>query len=631
MTVDPLVGITLGQRYHVDARLAGGGMATVYIAHDQRLDRRVALKVMHANLTSDPAFVRRFIGEAQAVAKLSHANVVQVFDQGTDQGYVYLAMEYVPGSTLRDLLHTHGRLPPEEALRTLASVLAGLGAAHRAGLVHRDIKPENVLLTADGQVKVADFGLARAAEGSVDGQTRAGELLGTAAYLAPEQITDNRADARTDVYAAGIVLYELLTGEQPHTGESPIAVAYQHVNTDVPPPSRRVAELPEGVDQVVASATARDPERRPSDAQQLLAQLQSAVPDIGAPAPVAAATSVLPAAAAGHHNATLVDGLATQNLTDPGSTSARGGRWQLVVGALIVLAVLGVLAGYAWWLLVGRYEPVPDLVGMTEDEAVATAEDAGIDVVVGDEPVYSDDVAEGEVAETSPEAGASILPDEDTVTLSLSQGGRHVELPEGLVGRPAGEVRAELEELGFTEFEEEETVSYDQPMDVVVGISPSEGSAADREEPIELRVSAGFDAPDLVGEHVDDARTQLEDAGLEADIVEEENEDIPEDEVMEQAPAAGESVAHGDTVTLTVSAGPPDVEVPDLHGMPLDEAQAELEELGLEVTVRGILGDRVRAMSPEPGESVPPGTEIELNVSPLGLPGRGGDGPEDDD
>jgi eukaryotic-like serine/threonine-protein kinase len=265
---DPLVGRLLDGRYRVESRIARGGMATVYVATDTRLDRTVALKIMHQDLAGDPDFVRRFIGEAKSAARLSHPNVVGVFDQGSDAEHVYLAMEYVPGRTLRDLLTERARLGPAEALDLMMPVLAGLGAAHQAGLVHRDIKPENVLITADSRVKVVDFGLARAVAASR--HTKAGMLIGTVAYLAPEQVSRASADARSDVYGAGVMLFELVTGRQPHTGDTPLAVAYKHVNETVPPPSSLVPMLPQAVDAVVALATSRDPRLRPGDAGQLL-------------------------------------------------------------------------------------------------------------------------------------------------------------------------------------------------------------------------------------------------------------------------------------------------------------------------------------------------------------------------
>ncbi|HEX6921506.1 MAG TPA: protein kinase, partial [Actinomycetes bacterium] len=230
---DPLVGRVLDGRYHVESRLARGGMATVYEAVDSRLDRPVALKVMHRNLAEDEEFVSRFIREAKSAARLSHPNVVAVFDQGADDGHVFLAMELVNGRTLRDLLRERGSLTPRQALEILESVLAGLGAAHHAGIVHRDVKPENVLLSDDGRVKVGDFGLARAVTGHTSHSTT-GVLIGTVAYLSPEQVERGVADPRSDVYAAGILLYEMLTGAKPFDGETAIQVAYQHVHDDVP-------------------------------------------------------------------------------------------------------------------------------------------------------------------------------------------------------------------------------------------------------------------------------------------------------------------------------------------------------------------------------------------------------------
>lgn len=268
---DPLVGQTLDGRYRVEARIAVGGMATVYRAVDTRLDRVLALKVMHPGLAADTGFVERFIREAKAVARLSHTNVVAVFDQGTDGTYVYLAMEYVAGCTLRDVLRERGALAPRAALDILEPVLAALGAAHRAGLVHRDMKPENVLIGDDGRVKVADFGLVRA----VDTQTSvSGALLGTVSYLAPEQIGHGTVDQRTDVYACGVMLYEMLTGAKPYTGDTPMQVIMRRLNEDVPPPSAAVPGLAPSLDALVARTTSRDAAGRPDDAVAMLAEVR---------------------------------------------------------------------------------------------------------------------------------------------------------------------------------------------------------------------------------------------------------------------------------------------------------------------------------------------------------------------
>ncbi len=292
----PPVGRVLDGRYRVESLIATGGMATVYLGTDTRLDRTVALKVMHAELANDEDFVRRFVGEARSVARLSHPNVVAVYDQGADGRTLYLAMEYVPGRTLRDLLNERGLLSPREALDIMDGILAGLAAAHAAGIAHRDVKPENVLLTSGHSVKVADFGLARTMAGT--SHTRTGMLIGTAAYLAPEQVSRGMADARTDVYAAGVMLFEMLTGAQPHTADTPLAVAYKHVNEVVPAPSRFAPGITPSLDALVTRATSRDPDLRPVDAGQFLravAEVRRSLP-AGGPAYPAIAGSVAPAA-----------------------------------------------------------------------------------------------------------------------------------------------------------------------------------------------------------------------------------------------------------------------------------------------------------------------------------------------
>jgi len=316
---DPLAGRLLDGRYAVTARLAHGGMATVYLAMDTRLDRQVALKVMHAELARDDEFVRRFIGEAKSVARLSHQNVVAVFDQGSDGPFLYLAMEYVPGRTLKEVLRDRGRFPPEAALDIMTGVLDGLAAAHASGIVHRDVKPENVLLTADGRLKVADFGLARAQAAA--GHTRAGLLIGTVAYLPPEQVTGEATGPRSDVYSAGVVAFELLTGRQPFTGDTPIAVAYQHVNTDVPAPSSLVPGIPAAVDQLVLAATSRDPALRPADAGEFARAVRRVREGLGEPSGL---TGVMGAG---------VQGLAEAPWLNPDAPAAINGWWAHGTGA----------------------------------------------------------------------------------------------------------------------------------------------------------------------------------------------------------------------------------------------------------------------------------------------------------
>src|SRR3954463_10634155 len=272
-TTDHLNGRVLDNRYLIGPRIARGGMATVYEATDLRLDRTVAVKVMHPGLGDDDEFAARFVAEARAAAKLSHPNVVSVFDQGNDDGTVFLAMELIPGHTLRDTIGKEAPLSPGRALALLEPVVSALAAAHRAGLVHRDVKPENVLIADDGRIKVADFGLAKAVSATTQ-HTATGVLIGTVSYVAPELVVEGRSDARADVYAVGVIMYELLTGHKPHEGETPIQVAYKHVHEDVPPPSREVPDIPDNIDALVARDTARDREQRPAAAGVLLHHLR---------------------------------------------------------------------------------------------------------------------------------------------------------------------------------------------------------------------------------------------------------------------------------------------------------------------------------------------------------------------
>ncbi len=274
-TTDPLVGQLLDGRYRVGERIARGGMATVYEATDLRLDRIVAIKVMPHALADDEDFSQRFVREARAAARLAHPNVVAVYDQGDDHGTLFLAMEYVAGRhTLRDLIRDEAPLPPRRALSLLEEVLKAIAAAHESGIIHRDVKPENVLINPNGQIKVADFGLARAISSATTATATGGVLMGTVSYLPPELVTDGAADARSDVYSLGVLLFEMLTGRKPHIGESPIQIAYKHVHDDVPPPSLFVEHVPPYLDAFVARATARQRDLRPADAHVMLQQLR---------------------------------------------------------------------------------------------------------------------------------------------------------------------------------------------------------------------------------------------------------------------------------------------------------------------------------------------------------------------
>ena len=404
-TADALIGRVLDGRYRVGPKIARGGMATVYEAIDLRLDRTVAVKVMHEGLTDDDEFVRRFQREARSAARLAHHNVVAVFDTGDDDGTLFLVMEYVPGLTLRDLIRKEAPMSPAKALAVIEPVLAALAAAHAAGILHRDVKPENVLLADDGRVKVADFGLARAINSDTQHTATGGVLIGTVSYLSPELVVNGNADARADVYAAGVLIYEMLTGHKPHQAESPIQVAYKHVHEDIPPPSASTPGIPPYVDALVARATARDTALRPADAGVLLHQVRRVrnaldhgvtsdadlMADLTPTTPVGrrrTPTGELPAqiiepqelsvprSSAGRrrlrprarlgrscrprHRASTRSRTDTRSLREPPRRSRRG---PVLLALVLVLAVLAALGG--WYLGVARYTTTPGVLNLS--------------------------------------------------------------------------------------------------------------------------------------------------------------------------------------------------------------------------------------------------------------------------
>ncbi|MFJ3144122.1 Stk1 family PASTA domain-containing Ser/Thr kinase [Streptomyces halstedii] len=630
---DPLVGQLLDGRYRIDARIAVGGMATVYRAMDTRLDRVLALKVMHPTLATDVAFVERFIREAKSVARLAHPNVVGVFDQGAQGAYVYLAMEYVAGCTLRDVLRERGALQPRAALDILEPVLAALGAAHRAGFVHRDMKPENVLIGDDGRVKVADFGLVRAV-GTVTDTT--GSLLGTVSYLAPEQIEHGSADTRSDVYACGVVLYEMLTGSKPHAGDTAAQVIYQHLNEDVPAPSGAVPGLAAGLDALVAEATARDPELRPSDAVALLARSREA----RAALTEEQLDAMPPQAVAGTHDAAedrtsviprvIPEGQGTAHHTSrlemppdgPPSRPRRGGRFALdrrrgmFAALLALLLVLGVGSG-VWYINSGQFTQVPSLLGQTQKAAQERLTDAGLGLK-GVERAYSDTVERGTVISSDPASGERIRGN-GSVKLVISRGPEVLKVPD-VEGLPLPDARRQLKEAGFEQGMVTREFSEEVARGEVVRTDPPVGTERHAGSGVALVVSKGapVDVPDVTGLDVEDATAELAEAGLKAKVLPDRIE-APEaaGEVAKQAPGGGAEAAKGDTVELTVSKGPRMVEVPDVTGSDVDEARDTLEAAGFEVKVdRPLLSfsDKVASQSVKGGEKAAEGSTVTIRT-----------------
>jgi serine/threonine-protein kinase len=641
---DPLVGQVLDGRYRVEARIAVGGMATVYRAVDTRLDRVLALKVMHPALAADAAFVERFIREAKSVARLDHPNVVQVYDQGAEGAYVYLAMEYIAGCTLRDVLRERGALQPRAALDILESVLAALGAAHRAGFVHRDMKPENVLIGDDGRVKVADFGLVRAVD-TVTSTT--GAVLGTVSYLAPEQIEQGAADPRVDVYACGVVLYEMLTGGKPHEGGSPAQVLYKHLHEDVPPPSAAVPGMACELDELVASATARTPGVRPHDAVALLAQAREARAALSAeqldavpPQALAAEhdnaedrTSVIPraltlprplpvnedeeAAAAG---AAPGDGVhRTSRLTAPPAPSPRRPRLRRGPVAVVVAVLLALGLGTGvWYVNSGQFTKVPALLSKTEAQARDRLEEAGLDVGTV-RRAHSDTVERGTVISTDPGAGARIRRN-DSVSFTVSDGPETVKLPD-VRGYKLDRARSLLEDEGLEPGMVTRAFSQDVPKGFVVSTDPGTGTEVRAGSAVALVVSKGrpVEVPDVTGDDLADAKAELTDAGLKVKVAAERvTSEYDEGRVARQTPDAGRRAAEGDTVTLTVSKGPEMIEVPDVVGDSVDDAKRKLEDAGFGVKedrgLLGLFGDTVKEQSVDGGDEAPKGSTIKITI-----------------
>ncbi|WP_329188525.1 Stk1 family PASTA domain-containing Ser/Thr kinase [Streptomyces sp. NBC_01428] len=640
---DPLVGHVLDGRYRVDARIAVGGMATVYRALDIRLDRVVALKVMHPALAMDGSFVDRFIREAKSVARLAHPNVVQVFDQGTDGSYVYLAMEYIAGCTLRDVLRDRGALQPRAALDILEPVLAALGAAHRAGFVHRDMKPENVLIGDDGRVKVADFGLVRGID-TVTSTT--GAVLGTVSYLAPEQIEHGTADPRVDVYACGIVLHEMLTGAKPHTGDSPAQVFYQHLNADVPPPSARVPGMAYELDELVTTSTARNPEVRPADAVALLGRVLEAraaltADQLDAVPPGALAvghdnahdrTSVIPRSLSmqrplpvnedeGHGVNRTSRFESTGYLQAPPEAPSRPARTRPRRGMLFVVAalvlVLGLGAG-VWYINSGQFTKVPPVLTQTEGQARDHLKDAGLDVKRV-EHAYSDTVKRGSVISTDPGVGERIR-DNDAVTLTVSDGPKTVKVPD-LSGVALAKARAQLKDAGLAAGMVTRDFSEDVPRGSVISTDPDTGTSRHAGSAIALVVSKGspVEVPDVTGSSVEDARAELEDAGLKVKIATQQvNSEFDKGQVAQQSPNPEHEAATGDTVTLTVSKGPEMIEVPDVVGDSVNDATQKLKDAGFEVDedrgLLGLFGDTVKKQSVDGGDTAPKGSTVTIQI-----------------
>jgi serine/threonine-protein kinase len=662
---DGLTGRLVDGRYRVGARIARGGMATVYQAVDERLGRDVALKVMHPDLAEDRDFVARFISEARSAAALSrHRTIVTVFDQGASDGLVWLALELVHGRTLRQALVERGRLDPATALAVIEPVLTALAAAHEAGIVHRDVKPENVLIGDDGHVQVADFGLAHAVTASSHphrGLTTRGLMLGTVAYISPEQALGEQATPRSDVYAAGIVLDELLTGHPPYAGPTDYVVVRRHVDEDVPPPSAEVPGVPAEVDALVLAATARDPQRRYPDARAFLGAVQQARRTLSPGAAVAAVTGLRevgggePVAAVAAAAGVLVGGSAASDgrpvgydtnpihsttatiaavapagepagpqasdaerpaPDDPFATPPRPPRRRRGRTLVLLLALVAALAAGAWWVADGRSVATPGFVGMTQQQAERAAERAGLLVQVTGEQ-YSETIDAGRVVGSQPGEGTAVQPGA-TVGLLISLGPERYDVPE-VVGLTRRQADRALTDQSLVIGEVARAFDEQVPAGRIVAQDPAPGASVKPETPVSIVVSRGprpIEVPDVVGDPVDEAVAEIEQAGLVAATSERFSDDVERGRVVSQQPGDG-TLTRGDTVALVVSLGPRTVEVPDVEGEDAAEAAAELEQAGLVVRRIELLPagpNQVLRQAPTAGQTVRVGSEVSIYV-----------------
>ncbi len=606
-----LTGVLLDGRYEIGAVLARGGMATVYLAVDTRLDRVVAVKVMHPHLAEDDEFVNRFIREAKSAASLTHPNVVAVHDQGWNQGgppAVFLVMEYVDGSTLREIIRDTAPLSVEQTLDIIEPILAALGAAHRAGIVHRDVKPENVIIANDGRIKVADFGLARALTSSSTITADAGAVLGTVAYLSPEQVQRGIADARSDVYAVGIMIFELLTGRQPFDGDTPIQVAYRHVHDEVPVPSSLRPGIPPAIDALVRHATATDPDLRPRDANAFLREVQ------GAQAGLGFGTAVRDDR---EKTATMAKSVerepASKSARRATSATKRNGRRKLFV---LAAAILG---GIIWYVAVGpgASVAVPSLVGLTTSDASAAVTKLGLKMKVGSE-TFNEDIPADRVLSSKP-AGGGRLADGGTVIVEISKGPERYIVP-NLVSLSIAEATNLLTPLHLTLDSQTQVFSDTVPQGYIISTYPLAGSKLKRDSIVTATVSKGV-APIPVGDYVgksgDQALTELSAAGLKPVSKLAYSDTVAAGIVISQRPAGGTNAEKDTVITLVVSQGPKTVTVPNVVGKLAADAGRTIEDAGLtfkinKLSTRG--SGRVVGQTPAAGSRIKAGSLVLLDV-----------------
>ena len=630
-----LTGELIDNRYLLQRLIASGGMATIYAGIDTRLDRPVAVKIMHAHLANDEAFVSRFIKEAKATAALSHPNIVSIQDQGWNEGgppAVFLVMELVEGSTLRDFLNQQGAVSIEQMFQLMTPVISALAAAHKIGIIHRDIKPENILISKDGRVKVADFGLAR---NMAIGQTMTVEssvVLGSVSYLSPEQVQRGVADARSDIYAVGIVLFEMLTGGKPYEGETPIQIAYRHVNDRIPTLQSIKSDIPITISELVHAATAPNPDHRPKDAEELLnkfREIQAQIDpkkrqmslELDLPPSMMKSVTKRGKVSVGSALEGLKEKTSQLISTKPikvskpedsiGTKKRKVSKRVKRNRIIALLLLIGLVFGGFRLLNIGKIS-VPSLVGMSQTEASKSLEPLGLDLEIIEE-VFSEDIPKGRVIASEPGGGGKISPDEK-VGLILSKGQERILIPR-LNGLTPDVASAQLSSLGLTVGEINEIFDMKIAAGYVIATEPKETIAVKRKTIVNLIVSKGVEQISLqsyVGKGGEQALSELTEMGFDVDAVYKFSDSVFKGQVISQSPEKMESIGKGSKINLTISKGPEFVFVPNVLGKNKNDASLDLENLGLRVKIKG--SGKVNNISPAIGAKVKQGAVITLTL-----------------
>jgi serine/threonine-protein kinase len=633
--VSDLTGELIDNRYLLQRLIASGGMATIYAGIDTRLDRPVAVKIMHAHLANDEAFVSRFIKEAKATAALSHPNIVSIQDQGWNEGgppAVFLVMELVEGSTLRDFLNQQGAVSIEQMFQLMTPVISALAAAHKIGIIHRDIKPENILISKDGRVKVADFGLAR---NMAIGQTMTVEssvVLGSVSYLSPEQVQRGVADARSDIYAVGIVLFEMLTGGKPYEGETPIQIAYRHVNDRIPTLQSIKSDIPITISELVHAVTAPNPDHRPKDAEELLnkfREIQAQIDpkkrqmslELDLPPSMMKSVAKRGKVSVGSALEGLKEKTSQLISTKPikvskpedsiGTKKRKVSKRVKRNRIIALLLLIGLVFGGFRLLNIGKIS-VPSLVGMSQSEANKSLELLGLDLEIIEE-VFSEDIPKGRIIASEPGGGGKISPDEK-VGLILSKGQERILVPR-LNGLTPDVASAQLSSLGLTVGEINEIFDMKIAAGYVIATEPKETMAVKRKTIVNLIVSKGVEQISLqsyVGKGGEQALSELTEMGFDVDAVYKFSDSIFKGQVISQLPEKMESIGKGSKINLTISKGPEFVFVPNVLGKNKNDASLDLENLGLRVKIKG--SGKVNNISPAIGAKVKQGAVITLTL-----------------